>query len=578
MANRFRIARTPRSRYTPLQHNGAPVIDAAAAILPVLRRELPPAWGTLLAEPRRRDDDIDWWAEGLGNAVPLASLPAHEQGKLRAVLDERLEHLRALAGHLRAGDAALADALLLAGRYPGPECIHTIAGQPVLIFWGHAEAGAAVLPAGPPPFTPSAPASGGAASGGAPGAGTNVGAGAGLGAGLSWRSGMGIGLALFLLLLFAGTLAWWLRLWPFAGAFGVGGELLARLEREEGRGSALEAEVAALERQIDDARKVCRAPDPPKPPPARADLPKAEPTKAEPPPPEPSKPEPPAAVLPPPAMAPVEPPRAVEVPPPRPKPPVPAETPREAPAAVPAEPARETPPPAQAKACPAPRQPWEAPEVVFALDASGSMGFPYGLSDQEEASILAGLRRGDPSAVARAQQIYGTRPGDRRIDHAKGAMNTAVDRLPGDVDAGLVVFGECRSTDNFHFFKPGERGRLKGIVQGIQPRQGTPLARGIERAANMMEAGDPKRPAVIVVLSDGHDSCGGDPCATARALKQRKPGLVINVVQVTNGESASCLARETGGKVFNAREAGGVLPAVQKATGQAPVPAECRNR
>ncbi|PWC40181.1 hypothetical protein TSO221_25760 [Azospirillum sp. TSO22-1] len=214
--------------------------------------------------------------------------------------------------------------------------------------------------------------------------------------------------------------------------------------------------------------------------------------------------------------------------------------------------------------------------MVFALDASGSMGFPFGLSDQDEAAILAGVRRGDPSAIARARQVANTRQGDRRIDHARNAMSTALDRLPGDVDAGLVVFGDCKGTDNFSFFKPAERDRLRGIVQGIEPRQGTPLARGIERAANMMAADDPKRPAVIVVLSDGHDSCGADPCAAARALKARKPGLVINVVQVTNGDSASCLARETGGKVFNATDVGGLLPAVQKATGQAPVPAECR--
>ncbi|MBP2312698.1 VWA domain-containing protein [Azospirillum soli] len=595
MMHRIRIARTPRTLYTALVRNGEPVIDSATLILKRLRGELPSAWGMLLAEPRQSVDTIDWWGEGLGNPTPLHAVPAHERAKLLAVLKERLEHVRSIAERARAGNPELAELIRLATQFPDDSCVYSVAGQPCVIFWGHATAGAALLVsatataapvatgAAPPPVSAPqntaspAPSPTPATPPPTPNP-TPVLAVPG------WRAGMIAGLTVLLLLLLFAGLAFWLRWWPVPLL--IGGDLQARLRLEDDRSATLQAELDALEARLQDARKSCRAPEPgaaalplPLQPPSAP--PSTPPVIAAPDPkPTPAPALPPVAAVEAPPAAPAEPPlpKSKPTPPPTPSP-APAPAPAVAPEALPA-PAQSKPKaqPQQAATCPSPRQPWEAPEVVFALDASGSMAFPFGMSDAEEAAMIAGVRRGDPAALARAGAINANRAGDRRIDHAKRATKAAVDKLPGDVDAGLIVFGNCKSTDNFSFFKKGERPRLHGIVDGIQPQQGTPLARGIERAATMMDGSDPKKPAVIVVLSDGHDSCGADPCAAARRLKAQKPGLVINVVQVTNGDSASCLARETGGRVFNAQDVGGLMPAVQKATGQSPIPAECRGQ
>lgn len=595
MMHRIRIARTPRLLYTALLRNGEPVIDSSSLILKRLRGDLPSAWGMVLAEPRQTVDTIDWWGEGLGNPTPLHALPPHERGTLLAVLKERLDHIRSLTERARASDPELAELIRLATQFPDDSCVYSVAGQPCVIFWGHATAGAALLvsatagavpgAAVAPTGTASAAAKAGSASGPSPverapdanpiPAAAGAAAGGTLAGGaLGWRAGVIAGLTFLLFVLLFAGLAFWLRWWPVS--LFTGDDLQARLRQEDERAATLKAEVDALEARLQDARKSCRALEP-----GAAALPLPLPTEPPAKPPATLKPEPIPA--PPPAAAVEPPPAPVEAPLPKtkpaPPPPAPAVTPPAvAPEAPPTPPAQSKPKPQQAATCPPPRQPWEAPEVVFALDASGSMSFPFGMSDADEAALVAGVQRGDPAALAQARAINANRAGERRIDHAKRAMKAAVDKLPGDVDAGLVVFGNCKGTDNFNFFKKGERPRLQGIVDGIQPQQGTPLARGIERAANMMDGSDPKRPAVIVVLSDGHDSCGTDPCATARRLKAQKPGLVINVVQVTTGDSASCLARETGGRVFNAQDVGGVMPAVQKATGQTPIPAECRGQ
>jgi hypothetical protein len=539
MMNRIRIARTRHSAFAPLLHGGVAVADSASSVLALLRREFPAAWGMVLAEPRASGDDVDWWGEGLGNAAALPSLPSHEQTRLLAVLEERLGAIRALADRLPASDSDLAGRLRLATRYPDPGCVFSLAGQPAIIFWGYEDAAAAARAAMPPPAAATVAT---VATVGTVATTTSA-------SGV-WRRRAWPVAALAAVLMLAGVagLLWWLHAWPFAAR----GDPQARLDQENERGRALEAELAELERKLNEARKSCPIPREP-----GAAIP-AQPAPARPVPVPPARPVPP----PPPAPHPEATPPSAQVPAPAPASPPETRTPE--------------PPKPQASACPPPRKAWETPEVVFALDASGSMRLPYGMSDEEERALMAGLRRGDPAAMARAEQLFRAPSGNRRIDRAKQATQTAIRELPGDVDAGLIAFGECQGVDNFQFYKPSERGRMGGIVQSLQPRHGTPLARGIERAANMLAADDPRRPAVIVVLSDGEDTCGGDPCAMARALKARKPGLVINVVQVSDSNGAVCLAQATGGKVFDARNVRDIVPAVERATGQAPASPDCR--
>jgi len=79
--------------------------------------------------------------------------------------------------------------------------------------------------------------------------------------------------------------------------------------------------------------------------------------------------------------------------------------------------------------------------------------------------------------------------------------------------------------------------------------------------------------AVIVVVSDGDDSCGGDPCAEARAIKARKPNVKINVIDLSGDAKSSavmqCVAAATGGRVLKPNSAADLDTVMQRATEQA---------
>jgi Mg-chelatase subunit ChlD len=208
-------------------------------------------------------------------------------------------------------------------------------------------------------------------------------------------------------------------------------------------------------------------------------------------------------------VAPPAPPPRAEAPKPAPPPPAP-EAPRAKP---PAEPPRST-------AC-KPRQPGDEPEVVMIFDASGSMRQPFGSS---------------PS----------------RLDAAKRAAESMIRALPADVDVGLVDFSACGQVRRDKFYPSAQRGALVGEVNGLAPKQGTPLADAIRRAGTV--ASD-SAASVLVIVSDGGDSCGGDPCAMARSVKASKPNVTINVIDLSetpqDRQVLQCIASAGGGRLLS---------------------------
>jgi Ca-activated chloride channel family protein len=75
----------------------------------------------------------------------------------------------------------------------------------------------------------------------------------------------------------------------------------------------------------------------------------------------------------------------------------------------------------------------------------------------------------------------------------------------------------------------------------------------VQQAAELLHHED--KPAVVVVLTDGEDTCGGDACRLAHELKSVHPSITVHVIgyrlRAMSGETLPfverCLADETGG-------------------------------
>jgi len=554
--NHSTLVRTTLTGVRPLGVRGAPLHHAQEQIRGAIRRRLGPRHAALLAEPVPHDlgRAIDWYADADGEAVPLNALPIERQ---HSVLDE-VERLRndieVLAQRFEAGDTEdarlLGKALHLAVRRPSNDYLFLVGDQPVIVCWGYEpEAAGAVLP---PPSLPApaaaAPAMPMATMAPAATLPPRMAAGAAVlpaSAAFPWARALLVGLLTILLVLITSHLLRGCA--PVDPAVSVYREApqqqrLARsvvpvvrdqaatltdeLRELQARERNLDVELASLRESVRRAVELCPPPAPP--PPAEA-----------------------------------KPPAVASVPPPA--------TP--AASAPPVKAAAVKPPVQRPADCPPPPVAGKPPtEVMVVLDGSDSMNLPSGFTTAQEEEFMRRARAGDRAAIMELRAMLRA-PGQKRIDDAKQAAARIIPRLPGDVDVGYMVFEECRSVQDHGFFGAAQRGELVGRIQGTVARGGTPLARAVQQAGARMRTDD----GVIIVFSDGKDSCGGNVCAVAQQLHAMKPRVKIHVIDLAGGTSeATCLATITGGRVYPATSAQAVTAALSQATAGVQVPAHCR--
>jgi len=130
------------SDWEPLGVSGDPVYRAASQILSLVHKELGPEVAQILATPMRDDQrlSVDWYSARDGLVQPISALDDPQRSALMATLEARLAEIEGLSQRLRQqqGETAQTYAGLLhaAQSYPGPECVFSVNGEPVLAYWG----------------------------------------------------------------------------------------------------------------------------------------------------------------------------------------------------------------------------------------------------------------------------------------------------------------------------------------------------------------------------------------------------------------------------------------------------------
>lgn len=165
-------------------------------------------------------------------------------------------------------------------------------------------------------------------------------------------------------------------------------------------------------------------------------------------------------------------------------------------------------------------------DAMVVLDASGSMAQPAGIST--------------------------------RIDVARGAIRRIIPAAARQRKLGLMTFGpgasdQCSNITTRVPVQPNAGASILAQIDGITPDGGTPLASAIERAADELDSRH--RHAVVVVITDGEETCRADPCGAAAALRATSKDLTVHVIGIDAGQSAamSCFAEMTGGLYIPAR-------------------------
>jgi hypothetical protein len=166
------------------------------------------------------------------------------------------------------------------------------------------------------------------------------------------------------------------------------------------------------------------------------------------------------------------------------------------------------------------------------------------------------------SSGSMAQEVS---PGETRIEAAKSVLNDVIDAIPEreGVNVGFRVYGHkgsnqeadrqesCQSSDLIVPIDGVDKDKLRSAVSSYEPVGWTPIALSLERAADDFEPPAENERNAIVLVTDGLETCGGDPCSAAQQLADADVDVTTYVIGfgLTQDEQATlqCIADAGGG-------------------------------
>jgi Ca-activated chloride channel family protein len=124
----------------------------------------------------------------------------------------------------------------------------------------------------------------------------------------------------------------------------------------------------------------------------------------------------------------------------------------------------------------------QSPSTILILDASGSM--------------------------------WGTVDGQTKISAARKAVGTILAKWKPADKLGLMVYGhrsksDCNDIELMIPVGPVDAAQINAAVKSLNPKGKTPITDSLRQAAAAL--GAEKNPATVILVSDGIETCKGDP-------------------------------------------------------------------
>ncbi len=146
-----------------------------------------------------------------------------------------------------------------------------------------------------------------------------------------------------------------------------------------------------------------------------------------------------------------------------------------------------------------------------------------------------------------------------RIHRVRQAARAIVPEIAPVRNLGLLVYGGgetngCSDITLKVAPGPDNAAPILNALRDLLPNGRTPLTTSVERAADALQFRT--KAATIVLLTDGEESCGGDPCKLAERLKREGFRTHVHVIDYKSKFGSDwrgtlqsrCLAETTGGR------------------------------
>lgn len=178
-----------------------------------------------------------------------------------------------------------------------------------------------------------------------------------------------------------------------------------------------------------------------------------------------------------------------------------------------------------------------------------------------------------------SNSMWGRMDGRPKIEVAKEILRDALDWMPEDLTLSLRVYGhqrdhaakDCQDSALLVPVGVGNRDGIRTAIGQFKPRGQTPLAYALGQVAG--DLGGFRGERAVVLVTDGIESCGGDPVAAASGLQVlgRIPvhviGFGLSGAQDADPASLRAIADASGGRFLAARSAAELREALSVTVG-----------
>jgi Ca-activated chloride channel family protein len=178
--------------------------------------------------------------------------------------------------------------------------------------------------------------------------------------------------------------------------------------------------------------------------------------------------------------------------------------------------------------------------------------------------------------------MWGQVRGEPKIAIARRVLGEVLGNVPNGANVGLVTYGhrraaDCKDVETVVPIGPIDHALMTKKLDALKPRGKTPIAAALGQVFD--ELAKRERPAIVILVSDGIESCKGDPCQTVRDAKDKGLKFVLDVIGFGLGDAdvsqLKCAAQAGSGLYFPAGDAGQFAAALgQVVESAAEAPAE----
>ena len=214
------------------------------------------------------------------------------------------------------------------------------------------------------------------------------------------------------------------------------------------------------------------------------------------------------------------------------------------------------------------------------IDAVGAMGDPVAV--QERGEVLGSLELLPAGALAlsvggapqnlliildTSSSMSESFEGSTKIVVAKQVLSDLIGDLPDGMDVGLRIFGGCENSQLLLPISTLDRTALHATIAGISTGGPTPIAYTLEQTKGDFANVSGKK--LILLVSDGQETCHGKPVQAAKDLLAAGYDLRIDVVgfdvagQDGTAEKLREIAAATHGNYYDAQSSKQLRAALQ---------------